>query len=232
MLRPKKPPKPKATEAALALEAPIVNYEPWCCFHSNVKVRKHRKPVRYYCCATSHEDDTVTSSDDESFAPVSPPKTKFYVDGSLPFAFNPNQPPSCSPESLCYIACSTDSTELDEPSKNWFKANFGEAEELHLVGPDKMCSRHLFSDTNDFIGDIVPIDPLDICVVAGGFTAKGVGMVQVQFWNDNGKLVDKKIYKALYAPESMVRLISITQLARQAPDTATTRMTTSKNSTE
>jgi hypothetical protein len=91
---------------------------------------------------------------------------------------NYEQPVSNSPQPLCCIACSTDSAVHDEPCEDWFKANFGEAEEQHLVGLDNMCSRHLFSDPNDFIGDILPIDPLEICGVAGGFRAKGEGTVR------------------------------------------------------
>ena len=95
-----------------------------------------------------------------------------------------------------------------------------------------MCSRHLFSDKNDFISEIASIDPLEICGVAGGFTAKGEGTVRIRFRNDNRQLVDKKILKALYAPNSAVRLISITQLARQAPENEITKVTTSRNTTE
>ena len=135
-------------------------------------------------------------------------------------------------KSICCIACSTKTSEIEEGCNEWFKANFGEAEEPHLIGLDNMRSRHLFSNESDFVGEITPINPLEICGVAGGFTAKGEGTVRIRFRNDSGKLVDKKIYKALYAPESMVRLISITQLARQAPANEITKATTFKDTTE
>ena len=201
----------------------------------NFVLRRPKKPPKTVSDpvqSVSDEADMASSSDDDSCAPVSPTRTNFHVHGRLSFAFNPNQRQSLPRKSLCCIACSTGTLETDDGCEEMFKANFGEAEEFQFVGLDNMCSRHLFSNKSDFIGKILPIDPLEICGVAGGFTAKGEGTVRVRFHNDAGVLVDKKIYKALYAPESMVRLISITQLARQAPANEITKATTSRDATE
>ena len=222
MRRPKKPPKTHPTISKRQLKQ---DYEQWRHFHPSAKVRKRRKPIRSY-------EDHASFSDEESCSPVSPTKTDFYVDGRLSFAFDPSKPATQTKTTLCCIACSTDLPEPSAVSDDEFTANFGEAEDQHLVGLDNMCSRHLFSAKHDFIGDIIPIDPLEICGVAGGFTAKGEGTVRIRFRNDDGKLVDRKIYKALYAPDSAVRLISITQLARQAPENEITKVTTSRNTTE
>jgi hypothetical protein len=233
--RPKKPPKTEEEETRKSTFKE--DYEQWRHYHPSAKVRKRRKPVKKIvsCPSVASADvsntDTASASDEDSCALVSPLTQHYYVNGRLSFAFDPTQMQSSFPPTdLCCIACSTSAG--DNSCDDWFKANFDEAEELQLVGLDNMCSRHLFSDKNDFIGQLTTIDPLEISGVAGGLTATGEGTVRVRFRNDKGLLIDKNITKALYVPESSVRLISITQLARQAPIDTETKATTSKNKTE
>jgi hypothetical protein len=87
-------------------------------------------------------------------------------------------------------------------------------EEPAIIGLDSCCSRHLFTEKSDFINGIKPIDPVEIMGVSGDLILKGTGSVRVRFRDDNGAWVDKIIDHAYYAPDSPVRLISITQLAR------------------
>jgi len=236
--RPKKPPK-NVDEYGQVADLKK-DFEQWRHFHPSAKVRRRRKVVKTVvpCSSLRSADNSTTignlsDSDTDYCAPASPIKHNFYVNGRLSFAFDPTQKEtSTTKQNLCCIACSTSTSTENNECEAWFKANFDEAEELQLVGLDNMCSRHLFSEKSDFIGPIVTIDPLEISGVAGGLTATGEGTVRLRFRNDKGKLVDKNIYKALYVPDSSVRLISVTQLARQAPNDYETKVTTFKDKTE
>jgi hypothetical protein len=103
------------------------------------------------------------------------------------------------------------------PPLDIFTESF-DPEEQVIIGLDSLCSRHLFSDKSDFISDLTPVEPFEIHGVGGNMQAVSKGNVRLRFRDSDGKIHDKVLQNAYYAPESPVRLISIPQLVRDTDD--------------
>ena len=68
----------------------------------------------------------------------------------------------------------------------------------------------------DFLNGITPVPSVEISGIGGEITIKGKGTVRIRVRADNGKWIDKLISNVYYTPASPVRLLSITQLARES----------------
>eukprot|EP00957_Ditylum_brightwellii_P203826 15336403-Ditylum_brightwellii.AAC.1 len=85
---------------------------------------------------------------------------------------------------------------------------------------DNLANAHIFNDKKLFIGEIYKMDPSTRATTIGGTDHKpeGIGTAQVEWKDDQGCTHRYKFKKALYFPDLLVNIISITSLAEQLQD--------------
>ena len=76
---------------------------------------------------------------------------------------------------------------------------------------DNCASNHIFHDESDFIGAVVPMDPIDIAGLGKG-QAIGYGNVKLSFRDDSGTFQHKILKNVWHVPGASVRILSVEQL--------------------
>ena len=83
---------------------------------------------------------------------------------------------------------------------------------------DNCATNHIFGDRNDFIGDIIPMDPVEVMGLGEG-SAVGYGNVKVRYQCNAGKVHDKVLCEVWYLPSATIHMISVLQLDLQLDKT-------------
>ena len=79
---------------------------------------------------------------------------------------------------------------------------------------DNCATSHIFGDRNDFISDIIPMDPVEVTGLGEG-SAVGYGNIKVRYQHDAGKVHDNILCKVWYLPSATICMISVPQLDLQ-----------------
>ena len=86
-----------------------------------------------------------------------------------------------------------------------------DSDDTTLIAMDNCASNHIFGDPTDFIGGIIPMDPIDVTGL-GNVQATGYGNVSIAFRCDKGQQHNKILHNVWYSPSAPIRMISIPQL--------------------
>ena len=79
---------------------------------------------------------------------------------------------------------------------------------------DNCATSHIFGDRNDFIGDIIPMEPVEVMGLGEGSAV--YGNVKVRYQCDAGKVHMAKYYvKGWHSPLATICMISVSQLDLQ-----------------
>jgi len=94
---------------------------------------------------------------------------------------------------------------------------FNESFDMYIA-MDNCATNHIFGDRNDFFGDIIPMDPVEVMGLGEG-SAVGYSNVKVRYQCDAGKVHETVLHKVWYLPSATIRMISVPQLDLQLDQT-------------